>query len=646
MKKKRFFSLLMAAVMLLSAVPVSSAAGYSAAKISGSYLGADPVACGVVNVELSNGQKPSTSKLLTKDGRVLKTFDSGYLAVIPCADGNFYYWFDSFDSDHLDEIGWGDASGKLHILEGMENTDYRNYVLGDNATLDFILLGEIHEAEEGEMWHRRVFLYDTCGNRVYDQPVEWVVDRGNRYLELYFEENESIFIDRVTWKTGEFMPGCYDGVGGLGVKMITTDVDPNSKIEKEYGVYNDKGELQFTLEAANWPNEFVWNDGLCPVYEYQSRYTYSYYGLIDEQGGEVLPREYAFIDAGTDGVYRAAKYSSSYSMTPQWGLMDGSGKVILDWQYAYITPFTNGIAAFRSTAYSGDQGGFIDMKGRVLRDDAHYVAGENPLGRWNVYIAEAEYGTTPDGDARLYLADSQGNRLSDYYRAMGPISEGLCVVYSLYESGSTYGHVAGVIDLTGRLVVPVTYKRPGSLVQGDEAYFSGGAVVLQNNSTGSIIKNPLMTEGVTAKKNAAKLLVDGQVVSVDAYNIGGSNYFKLRDVAALLTGSEKQFNVVYNSAKKCVELKRNTAYHPTASDLLTGGPETMNAKYAEPVIYADGGMVNVFDKYGRQLEGLMAYNIGGSNYFKLRDLGQFIDFAVGYSTAENCISIDTTKSYR
>ena len=31
---------------------------------------------------------------------------------------------------------------------------------------------------------------------------------------------------------------------------------------------------------------------------------------------------------------------------------------------------------------------------------------------------------------------------------------------------------------------------------------------------------------------------------------------------------------------------------------------------------------------------------------KLRDLGQCIDFAVGYSSAENCITIDTAKSYR
>jgi len=68
------------------------------------------------------------------------------------------------------------------------------------------------------------------------------------------------------------------------------------------------------------------------------------------------------------------------------------------------------------------------------------------------------------------------------------------------------------------------------------------------------------------------------------------------------------------------------------------------------VVYADGAMVDRFEKgdYGRimRVDGLSAYNIGGSNYFKLRDLGQFIDFNVGYSNAEKCISIDTTKSYR
>jgi len=40
-----------------------------------------------------------------------------------------------------------------------------------------------------------------------------------------------------------------------------------------------------------------------------------------------------------------------------------------------------------------------------------------------------------------------------------------------------------------------------------------------------------------------------------------------------------------------------------------------------------------------------AYNINGSNYFKLRDIGQAVDFAVIWDGAGNRILIDTSKGY-
>lgn len=40
-----------------------------------------------------------------------------------------------------------------------------------------------------------------------------------------------------------------------------------------------------------------------------------------------------------------------------------------------------------------------------------------------------------------------------------------------------------------------------------------------------------------------------------------------------------------------------------------------------------------------------AYNINGSNYFKLRDVGQAVNFAVEYDEAANAIKVDTSKKY-
>ena len=40
-----------------------------------------------------------------------------------------------------------------------------------------------------------------------------------------------------------------------------------------------------------------------------------------------------------------------------------------------------------------------------------------------------------------------------------------------------------------------------------------------------------------------------------------------------------------------------------------------------------------------------AYNIGGNNYFKLRDIGKTIDFNVSWDGANNRIGINTSESY-
>ena len=42
---------------------------------------------------------------------------------------------------------------------------------------------------------------------------------------------------------------------------------------------------------------------------------------------------------------------------------------------------------------------------------------------------------------------------------------------------------------------------------------------------------------------------------------------------------------------------------------------------------------------------LVAYNIDGNNYFKLRDIGMAFDFGVTWDGENNTIIIDTTRSY-
>ena len=53
----------------------------------------------------------------------------------------------------------------------------------------------------------------------------------------------------------------------------------------------------------------------------------------------------------------------------------------------------------------------------------------------------------------------------------------------------------------------------------------------------------------------------------------------------------------------------------------------------------------IFFLNGEQTE-LFAYNIGGNNYIKLRDLAKLIDFGVEWSESDSCIVINTLSSYK
>ncbi len=132
---------------------------------------------------------------------------------------------------------------------------------------------------------------------------------------------------------------------------------------------------------------------------------------------------------------------------------------------------------------------------------------------------------------------------------------------------------------------------------------------------------------------ATKLTVDGKARDVVAYNIKGNNYFKLRDVANLLNGTNAQFDVIWDSEKKAINLKSNTAYSTNDSISLDEIKDPV-ATGSTSAIYKDGGKI---------LAG--AYNISGNNYFKLRDIAAIFNFAVVWDDATKTIGIDTSKPY-
>ena len=144
-----------------------------------------------------------------------------------------------------------------------------------------------------------------------------------------------------------------------------------------------------------------------------------------------------------------------------------------------------------------------------------------------------------------------------------------------------------------------------------------------------------MTAGAvdqTAKATTSKVLVDGKEISFTAYEINDYNYFKLRDIAAAVNGSAKQFAVGWDAAANAISLTSSTAYTPAGGELEPpASMENAAAKETNSAVSLDGTAQD-FD----------AYEINDYNYFKLRDVCAALDIEVGWDAATQTITLTTT----
>ena len=172
--------------------------------------------------------------------------------------------------------------------------------------------------------------------------------------------------------------------------------------------------------------------------------------------------------------------------------------------------------------------------------------------------------------------------------------------------------------------------------------------------------SPTSLRPVTATKTAAAVLINGKKAVLGAFNINGNNYFKLRDIAYALNSTNKQFEVSWDGAENAISLTSGQPYTPNGIEMISwygGVSNTVSLAAGQP----DNSNVNEMKRRrwgvvipslttskilldGKQIA-LTAYNIGGNNYFKLRDIGQAFGFGVDWNGADNTIVIDTNKDY-
>ena len=128
---------------------------------------------------------------------------------------------------------------------------------------------------------------------------------------------------------------------------------------------------------------------------------------------------------------------------------------------------------------------------------------------------------------------------------------------------------------------------------------------------------------VDVKATTQKVKLDGKDVVIYGYNIDGYNYFKLRDLAAVLKDSQAKFGVEYKDG--VVTLTKAADYKVAESD------------QKEVKAMSKGMLTNDKVLVGDKTLTATAYKVDDSNYYKLRDLGKELGFGVGYDEATKSV---------
>lgn len=140
--------------------------------------------------------------------------------------------------------------------------------------------------------------------------------------------------------------------------------------------------------------------------------------------------------------------------------------------------------------------------------------------------------------------------------------------------------------------------------------------------------------GINARPSGWSVFVDGKITGLRGYNIGGTNYYKLRDIAMAVRGSAKQFEVSWKAETNEIHMTSNTPYTALGGELGGESGGSKNARPTKSPIYLDGKLVEY-----------TAYYIDGNNYFRLRDILKTFDIGLSWSGDDKTVHINTALLY-
>lgn len=354
------------------------------------------------------------------------------------------------------------------------------------------------------------------------------------------------------------------------------------------------------------------------------------WGLIDGTGKVILPYQYDAVSAG-DTWTRAKNGFAIVNIGHKQGIVTSGGVPLVPCDYEKLSaPAFRGPADAEYVEATKDgKAGLVSILTGQLVIPASYQG----IGGMDAAQFQSDYftlGATPvrTGEKDYCLVDRNGNKIpgSDYQH--------------LYTAKRGLFNTAknGLIGAEGKVIFPDTLAYSGRknfVIDDTTLVVRGGRVGYINADRLAKPTKPKAAapRSATAVPSAMNLMVDGRSAAVEAYGIGGDDYIKVQDMACLVNGTGKSFGVTYHAAKNAVELKSGAPYIAAAGDMAGGDGMAKPATRSADAIYIDGIR-----------RSFTAYSIGGSSFFKLRDVMRAFDIYMGYENG--IVTVDTTRGYK
>lgn len=525
-----------------------------------------------------------------------------------------------------------------------------------------------------EDYNKKLTLFtDRTGKTLFTKALNF--EESNQMFPYFFSEGFS------PMKSGNTYKGYIDRTGELAIDLngykelrpFINGYAPVSKDGEKWGYIDTKGNLviDFQFDSAGY-----FSEGMAAVAKNeQTRHgVFKKVGFIDESGTLKIPFQYDIYPPDLSDIYsyREPKVMFSEGLCPvakvfddngvytgayKWGYINKEGDVVIDFLYDNAFGFSEGLGAVaiqrenkeKPGASKVTEYGFIDKTGKVVIPFKYSIpssvswkfkdgiitagiANKDAEQNGYRYIFLTKNGEELDVSVLIDEITVGRNDVNSVLFDLSDMIDGFAQGYATIKFGYDDNHMKNVFKGT-YFIIRNTFTDTAKPVPklGDFDKIIKDTLAGKESGSSEGDSNSVVVTKEEAIYNPMQLRVDTiDLRDLQVYNIGGRSYFKLRDVAKLLSKTQKRFSVDYDNQKKLISIQTNRDYIADGSELKLGDRKSKKALSSTVGIEIDGR--EIFIK---------AYNINGNNYFNLRELADALNFKVEYDEIERKILINS-----